>query len=365
MRTINFKSKGVSTTLIIAIIGVAVIVGASAYYTFVIAGEEGTEAKNPDTFIRDTIGEPETLDPAWAYDTASGEVIFNVYEPLVFYKGSSTDEFESRLATEWEVSDDGLTYRFKIREDIKFHNGNSLTPEDVEYSFERLMVLDRDGGPSWMLLEPLLGVKATRGEDGMKVTYEEIDESVEVDGNWVVLNLAKPYPPLMSILAQTWSSIIDKEWAVNNGCWPGTADTWKEYNNPEVSPIDDVMNGTGPFKLDRWEKGVQVVMESNDSYWRDAPELDYVRIKLVTEWSTRKSELIAGDADMVDVPRSHSPEVEGEEGIRVIKNLKSMQTNPAAFFTFDIIRCNFESRLTCVCKCLETSGPPDNYSCGK
>ncbi|HDM70007.1 MAG TPA: ABC transporter substrate-binding protein, partial [Thermotogales bacterium] len=64
--------------------------------------------KNPDTIIDATIGEPDTLDPHFAYDTASGEVIFNVYECLIQYKGESIQEFEPRLATAVPSVENGL-----------------------------------------------------------------------------------------------------------------------------------------------------------------------------------------------------------------------------------------------------------------
>lgn len=188
-----------------------------------------------------------------------------------------------------------------------------------------------------MLLEPLVGTKATRaGEDEWNVTFDNIDKSVTVDGQWVTLNLAKPYPPFMAILAQSWASIIDKEWAVEQGAWPGTEETWKEYNNPDTPVLQEGMNGTGPYKFDRWEQGDQVVLKSNEDYWGDAPSIETVKIRLVEEWSTRKSTFLAGDSDITYVPRQYSSEIEGEEGITVYENLPNAQTNPAAFFQFEI-----------------------------
>ncbi len=106
------------------------------------AGGEGTtpadgtkptvEVKNPDTFIQATIGDVDSLDPVYVYDTASGEQIQAIYEPLIWYDGASTSQFVPVLATEWTISPDGKTYRFKIRQGVKFHNGNDPTPEDVE-----------------------------------------------------------------------------------------------------------------------------------------------------------------------------------------------------------------------------------------
>lgn len=87
--------------------------------------------KNPDTYIQATIGDVTSLDPAWAYDTASVQVLLNIYETLIFFKGGSATEFEPRLATEWVISPNGKEYRFKIRKGVKSHDGTVLTPSDV------------------------------------------------------------------------------------------------------------------------------------------------------------------------------------------------------------------------------------------
>ncbi|MCD6511932.1 MAG: ABC transporter substrate-binding protein [Thaumarchaeota archaeon] len=299
--------------------------------------------KNPDTIIVATIGEPETLDPAWAYDTASGEVIFNVYETLIAFHDGKTDEFDPLLATDWYVSPDGLTYAFKIRTGVKFSNGNPLTPEDVEYSFERAMVQDRDGGPVWMFLEPLLGIDSTREYNLTDPTIAAkvghmIDDAVESNSTHVVFHLKRPYPPFMAILAQTWSSILDKEWCIEQGDWPGWKDyvQWVKYNNPETPPLQEKMMGTGPFKLDRWEHGVEVVLTRNDNYWREPAKIKTAIIKKVDEWSTRKLMFLSGDADIVYVPRAHIKELEGVPNIRVYKDLPTLMVSPAMFFTFDI-----------------------------
>jgi len=128
------------------------------------AQEQNEEVEDLERMVYATIGGPETLDPAWSYDTASGEIIFHVYDNLIAYDGDSLSEFVPMIAL--QVPSDknglikygGLDYIFPIRYGVKFHNGDILTPEDVEYSFERGMIFDRAGGPMWMLLEPLLGI---------------------------------------------------------------------------------------------------------------------------------------------------------------------------------------------------------------
>src|SRR5690625_4528571 len=123
---------------------------------------------DPKTFVYISIGEPDTLDPAFAYDTASGEIIHQVYDNLFDYEDGDLDKLVPRLATEVPtvenglISDDGRTIKVPIRKGVKFHSGNELTPEDGEYTIERAMISDPVGGPIWMFFEPLLGVQNMR-----------------------------------------------------------------------------------------------------------------------------------------------------------------------------------------------------------
>jgi len=127
-----------------------------------------SQVKNPDMIFDATLSEPDTLDPHHAYDTASGEVIFNVYDNLIAYDGGSMTDFIPMLSTvvpsveNGYLRDDGTTYVFPIRKGVKFHNGNDLTPEDVEYTFERGILYDPAAGPMWMLIEPIFGAFTVR-----------------------------------------------------------------------------------------------------------------------------------------------------------------------------------------------------------
>jgi len=387
-------------------IGLAMVLG--ALLGLVVWAQE---IKNPDTVIWVTHGSAETCDPHYSYDTASGEIIFNVYEALVRWPYGIVDandrdlsysldpaKLQPMLATDWDVSDDGLTYTFTIREGVKFHyvgvkqkDGSiewvdydslspeeeknivpgygELTPEDVEYSFERGMLQDRDGGPIWMLLEPLTGysslrdvAKAALGEerykelDGdlhkltpeeQKLIYEKyIDPAVEVEDGKVVFHLPKPYPPFITILAHSgsWSSILDKEWCIEYaGCWDGAPDTWAKWWNPgggevaEESELFNIMNGTGPFKLARWDVGIEVVFERFEKYWGGPAKIKYAIIKKTPEWSDRFLMFQAGDADIVTVPRQNLPQVEGLPGVVVHHMLPTLSMNPAAFFVAPVV----------------------------
>ena len=303
------------------------------------------EVRNPDTMICASIGGgPESLDPAWSYDTSSAEVIFNIYDTLIFFKGEHADKFMPLIATEVPtlenglISEDGLTYIFPIRKGVKFHNGDELTPEDVEYTFERMMVQDRSGGPLWMFYEPLLGIQGSRDNEGnITVDFADIDNAIEVQGDNVVFHLEIPYPPFLGIIANAWAGIVSKRSVIEYGGWPGTAETWKEYNDPDTGR--EVLHarecGSGPYELVRWEAGKEVVMERFDDYWRGPARTKTAVIKYIDEWSTRKLMLLAGDVDIARVYAPNYPEMEGASGIECVKDLPTL-TLGALFFNFDI-----------------------------
>jgi peptide/nickel transport system substrate-binding protein len=297
--------------------------------------------KNPGSFIQMTIGGIDSLDPVWIYDTPSCEQVQYICETLLFYDRDRTDQFVPVLATEWEFDSERITYSFKIREGVKFHEGGDLTPEDVEYSFERAMVQDRSIGPIWMLYQALLGLSGSRDVDGnIMVTFDQIDNAVEVDDDWVVFHLVAPaYPTLAfyQILCGPWASIVDKEWCIANGEWNGTEQTWQDYNNPEKtdSYLFNHTNGTGPWKLEEWEPGVQIKLARNDDYWRQPAAFETVTTEFVGEWTTRKAALLAGDADLVYVLLPDIGEMEGIADLNVYQDLPELDAD-AFFFNFDI-----------------------------
>ena len=329
------------------------------------------EVKNPDTIIFVTYGAPATMDPHWSYDTASGEVIYNVYDNLIALKGDSLTEFIPMLATEVPtvenglIKDDGLTYIFPIRKDVKFHNGDILTPEDVAYSIKRALIFDRAGGPVWMFFEPLLAthdieeiaievagvekysdlfdtegeLKSEYQEAMVKVFTDYIDKVVEVQGDKVIFHLAQTYGPFMNILAHggSWGSIINKEWAIAQGTWDGQADTWWKYHDPvrEDDPLHAIANGTGPFILKKWIPEEVVMLGRFDNYWQGPAKIKNAVIKKVTEWTTRKLMLQTGDGDIVEVPPANVDEVKEMEGVRVIENLSTL-TNAASQWPWTI-----------------------------
>lgn len=299
---------------------------------------ETLDIKNKDYFIIATMSDIATLDPAFGYDSASAGQLENIYETLIEFSSASTSEFMPSLATEWEISENGLTYRFKIRENVYFHNGNPLTPEDVEYSFERGMVHDYSLGPQWMFFEPLfgLGIYSSRTDDDL-IPLDEIKGKVEIDGQWVQFNLANPYEPFLQILASSWGSIVDMDWCIENGDWNGTPESYEALNNPPSggSPIHSIANGTGPFMLDYWQPATEISLVRNNNYWGELASFNNVITKIVGEWSLRKLMLELGDIDCAVVPNEFIQETKEMEGIVVYENVPTL-LNQAFFFQFEI-----------------------------
>jgi len=363
--------------------------------------QTATTISNPDEMIYATIegGNPDTVDPAMTYDTASSELIFNVYETLIFFDGECVDRFIPQLATEvptlengliqnitGEVSPEGLPWHFRyifpIRTGIKFHNSTlwgdyTLTPQDVEYSFERGLVQDGRGSPQWMFYEPLLNRwgaeylgNLSKTEDVIKIG-KMIDHTVESNSTHVWFNLAFPgaHAPFMQILSQAWSSILSKQWINDyvigtlgrpdwNGEW-NTYEDWINYHDPDESPLDDptpIMCGTGPFYLEVLDyTGMYCSVARFPDYWRGWPAdwpappypsnpainlkpagyVNRVKVTWAYIWPTRRDMFLNGDLDFCYVPNWYKDEITGQLGIRCFDKLLGLSIS-SMFFTIDL-----------------------------
>ena len=277
----------------------------------------------------------DTLDPALAYDTASGEIIQNVYDTLVFYDGEATDKFVPQLAEEMPtVSADGMTYTFKIRSGVKFHEGGDLTPSDVAYSFQRGLLQGGYSSPQWLLAEPFFGVgldditgivddfASADDRDALiandpavlLAACEKVQAAIVADdaAGTVTMTLAQPWGPFMATIAQSWGAIMDKEWVIENGGWDGTCATWQNYYGMASAddPFSTIANGTGPFTLEKFANGEEIILARNDAYWKEPAKLERVILKQVPEWGTRFSMMQAGDADLATVPAANRSQMD-------------------------------------------------------
>lgn len=287
----------------------------------------------------------DNLDPATSSDSNASLVILNVYEPLFAYDGASVDAVVPRLARTLPtvenglISSDGRTYRVPIRDGVRFHDGTPLTPEDVRYSLLRFMLTDAAGGPSPALLEPLTGRATTRDASGRPdpVVFDLAAKAVTVDGADVVLRLAAPHPALLKVLTRH-TVIVSKAWAVSHGAWDGESRTWTKFNDPkkDASPFRLQANGTGPFKLERYDLDAkEAVLARNDAYWRKPARLRKVVLRAVEDFAARKLLLQSGDADSITSEQHQREQLAAIPGVDILDGLPAMAANPLIAFTFD------------------------------
>lgn len=303
--------------------------------------------KNPDAFVYAAVSAPESLDPAWAYDMEGQNVIANVYESLLTFRGGgvSTRDLAPLLSEKVPsranglISADGLTYRFPIRKGVKFHDGTALTPEDVRYSLLRFLLLDRDGGPSSLLLQPILGLNTTRpGGKLLDDAYDRAARAVTTDGGDVLVRLNKPFAPFLGLLTD-YGYVVSKKWCAAHGQWDGEAASWKKFNNPlrQDTIPDSEANGTGPFKLVRDDLAArEIVLARNDAYWRAPARLARVHIKVVDDFGTRKLMLQAGDADAIYADVQNLPQLQNLPGVTIIDGLAGLERKDVMLLAFSV-----------------------------
>lgn len=208
------------------------------------------------------------LDPYSLNETFTLSALGNVYEGLT--RRNENLEIEPSLAESWEVVEPNR-WRFRLREGVKFHNGNDFTAEDVAFSVERLH---------------------GEGSDLAKRVGSDVKVEI-VDDHTVDFVLAGPNP----ILHYEWDTwyIMDKEWTEANDA---VAITSASDTTPNYAALH--ANGTGPFKLVSHEPGVKTVYEKYDGWWDEATHnLDGVEFTPIGSDATRVAALLSGELDMV------------------------------------------------------------------
>ena len=330
-------------TMAIALI-VIIVIGFGGYWYFGIRPTAGIT--HPETFVMESIGEPDYLDPAVDYETAGGEILQNVYETLVWYKGASAVDLEGMLATDWTISDDGLEYTFTLRQGVKFHDGTPFNASCVKYSLDRAILIGDPDGPFWILAQCIKGGPAymdfiysmtedtTQGEiDAAANDYLAAGGVTVIDDYTVKITLEFPYAPFLYCLAYTVADIVSPSFVEAHGGITNGAHN--EY-------MDEHTCGTGPFKMVAWDKLVSITLERNDNYWRTPAKLERVIIKRVEETDTRIMAIEVGDADCIYWPTTVYD--------RVYDKTTKTSTNPdlrvvAEKPTFDVMFLGFNLNI--------------------
>lgn len=206
--------------------------------------------------------QPDTLDPHATAATSSFQVMRSIYDTLA--EVDREGAIVPALAERWEVSDDGLSWTFTLREGVKFHDGSTLTSEDVKATLERL-VSDEIASP-----------KADE--------FAAIAAMETPDAATVVLRLSHPSPPLLASLASGWGAILPA----------AKIAAGHDFTNHPI--------GTGPFKLERWVRDSYVELGRFDEHFAGAPQLERLTIRFVPDSAVQLQGLLAGEFDIIDSP---------------------------------------------------------------
>jgi len=271
--------------------------------------------KNPDIFTEVRFGEPDSLDPAYDYETSGGQIIQSVGEGLIFYQRENADVFIPMLATAIpninnpaQVSPDGMTWNFTLKSGVTFHSGNAVNCAAVEFSIERVLVLNDPFGPAWILDQSLTAYASDNvSTPGVDERMVAIDNSVLCPGGGTALQvqfqLAIPYPAFLATLAFTVAAVIDPDptsYAVTSQC--PTTDLMANYCHDQIV-------GTGAFSLRDWQPNQQVILDRYAGYHRTAANFREIHIVKANDVATRVLMLKGGDADIIDLPTNHQGDI--------------------------------------------------------
>lgn len=267
---------------------------ASAALAMVMAATAPAFAETPkDTlveafFIDDVI----TMDPGEAFELTTAEVTGNTYSMLVRLDINDTTKVIGDLAESWTVSDDGLTYTFKLKPGLKFASGNPVTAEDVAWSFERAVKLDKS--PAFILTQ--------FGLTGDNVT----EKAKATDESTFVFTVDQSYAPsfVLNCLTATVASVVDKKLVLEHAKAVTPSDDFKYDNDFGNEWLKTGYAGSGPFKLREWRANEVIVLERNDNYYGEQAKLARVIYRHMKESSGQRLALEAGD---IDVARNLEP----------------------------------------------------------
>jgi peptide/nickel transport system substrate-binding protein/oligopeptide transport system substrate-binding protein len=217
--------------------------------------KEETKSRYGGIYRRPLRNEPPTLDPVMVTDIYAVTVANEIFDGLVQFDGDLN--VLPALAQSWEGSRDGLTWTFRLREGVKFHNGRVVTIQDVIYSFTRLLDPTLKSPNSW-LFERVKGAQEyNRGEASAVTGFEMIDEKT------LKITLAEPFAPFITLLGMTQARIVPREEVEKEG---------EQFGHHPV--------GTGPFRFASWEEKKVITLEANPEYFEGRPYLDGIRFVL-------------------------------------------------------------------------------------
>ncbi|MEO1312401.1 MAG: ABC transporter substrate-binding protein [Pseudomonadota bacterium] len=251
--------------------------------------------------IAHRIDDVTTIDPAESFEFAGSDISRNVYSRLVNLDPMDLSAgYKPDLAESWEVSEDGKTITFTMREGVTFHSGNPVTAEDAAFSLQRAVILNKT--PAFILTQ-------------FGFTPENVAETIKADGNKLMITTDKKYATsfVLNCLTATIGAIVDKQTVMANEVDGDMGNEWLKTNSA----------GSGPYKLDSWKPNESVTLSSNPDYYAGAPAMERVIVRHVLESASQRLLLERGD---IDIARNLNPEdiagAAAADGVMISDELK-------------------------------------------
>jgi len=220
----------------------------------------------PPAFVFARGGDAQKLDPADIDDGESVNVLAQICEGLVRFRGGTLD-IEPALATEWEISPDGKTYTFTLREGVTFHDGTPLTARTAAFSFQRQ-------------LDPAHPAHFAQASFAYWTNlFGDVESVTAPDERTLVINLERPNASLLRSLA-TFPAFLVSPGAL------GRFGAEQFQRNPV---------GTGPYRFVEWKPGEAIILERNERYWGEPAAFERLVFKYVANSATRVLELKGGE----------------------------------------------------------------------
>jgi len=220
---------------------------------------------------------PTTLDPAYIADVTGGTLSAKIFNGLV--RIDEELKIVPDIASRWEVSSDGLTYTFYLREGVTFSNGREVKASDFVYSFTRV-VDPANSCPNTWVLEKIRGVDDFRNGKTKSITgISALNERT------LKITLEKPFSPFLSLMTMVTAYVVPKEEVERYGERFG------------FNPV-----GTGPFTLKKWTPDSEVVLESRNDYFEKKPSVKGIVYRVIREDLTSITEFEIGNIDILNLP---------------------------------------------------------------
>ncbi len=261
------------------------------------AGASAAQTPARTLVVAKNISDIISLDPAQTFEFTGGELVSNVYDRLLNYDVDETSRLLPGLAEKWTVGADGKTIVFALR-DAKFASGNPVRPEDVVFSFARVIKLNK--APAFILAQ--LGWKPDNVEQMVRKTGER-EVTIRFEGVFAA-GFA------LNALAARPGAIVDQVEVLKNEKDGDLGNAWLGQNSA----------GSGPFRVARVRASETAVLAANPTHWRGAPALQQVIYRHVPDAGGQRLLVETGDADIArDLGPDELAGLAGKAGVKIEK----------------------------------------------